>query len=406
MPDKRTRTLFVGHSPLQGGAEICLDTTLRHLDRTRHQPCAVFPWEGPMADSARELDIAVNMVPLCWWSHWPRSAWYYKNLLLSVAPNIGRLVTLIKRQRIDLVYTNTLCIFESAFAAALARVPHVWHVHEVLRSETQSPGVLPVWLHKKLIYRLSDRVVFESHSARRAFEDEKPSARSRVVYNSVRFPDQPANGDVGKGRGELGFGPDDVVIGFVGQFIERKNAALLVRALTRLRHLPAVKAVFVGDGPLREQMVALIDRLGLNDRCRLLEFQKDVRSIMKAIDILVLPSQEESFGLVLVEAGVFGKPVVATRAEGPSEIVADGETGFLVEKNDEAELARRLEILYRDGALRRRMGEAGRRRVREMFSPADNTRRIEAIIDEVLSERATTQPARRRPWAKTQAACR
>src|SRR5262249_44527327 len=139
------RILFVGHSPLQGGAEICLDTTLRHLDRRRFEPYVVFPWDGVMAQSARDLDIPVAMVPVCWWSHWPVSAWYYKNLLLSVAPNIGRLLTLIHRHRIDVVYTNTLCIFESAFAAALAGVPHVWHVHEVLRSGTRSPGVLPVW---------------------------------------------------------------------------------------------------------------------------------------------------------------------------------------------------------------------------------------------------------------------
>jgi glycosyltransferase involved in cell wall biosynthesis len=389
-----SRILFVGHSPLQGGAELCLDTTLRHLERVDRVIRAVLPWEGPMAQSARDLGIPVSIVPLSWWSHWPPSAWYYKTLLLSVVPNVCRLLALIRRHRIDLVYTNTSCIFESAIAAALAGVPHVWHVHEVVQpGRGQSSRVLPVWLTKKLVYRLSDRILFESQSARRAFEEGKSSPRSRVVYNSVRFPDLPEGGSTDGRKDRLGFGPDDLVIGCVGQLIDRKNPALLVRAMARLRHLPNVKAVFVGSGPLRDEMSALINQLGLNNRCRLLGFQDDVRWVMNAIDILVLPSRQESFGLVLVEAGAFGKPVIATRVEGPSEIVADGETGFLIGNDDEADLAAKLETLCRDSAKRRQMGEAGRLRVGQLFSAPENTRRIEGVIDEVLAERAPNRAA-------------
>ena len=72
------RILFAAHSALQGGAELCLDTTLRHLGRTRHEPYAIFPFEGPMAKSARDLGIPVEIVPLNWWIYWPHSAWYFK----------------------------------------------------------------------------------------------------------------------------------------------------------------------------------------------------------------------------------------------------------------------------------------------------------------------------------------
>src|SRR5205085_10776456 len=102
--------------------------------------------DGTLPQSGRKRGATVEVSPVAWWGGWPPSAWYYRSLCLSVAPNIGRLVRLIKRRRIDLVYTNTLCIFESAIAAALAGVPRVWHVHEVLRSDTRSPGILPVWL--------------------------------------------------------------------------------------------------------------------------------------------------------------------------------------------------------------------------------------------------------------------
>jgi glycosyltransferase involved in cell wall biosynthesis len=377
-----------------GGAELCLDTTLRHLDRSRYEAHVVFPWDGPMAEAARNLGMPVDLVPLSWWSHWPTSAWYYKKLVVGAAPNLARLTRLIRQRKIDLVYTNSIAVHEPAFAARLANVPHVWHCHEVLRSGRPAQGPLPLWLTKKLIASLAHRIVFESRAARAAFEDGSVCPKARVVYNSVRTLAQPAAGAAAAFRTALGFDAQHVVIGFIGQFIERKNPDFLFRALARLRDHPDWRAVFVGGGPLRAAMAGQVARLGLEARCRLVDFQDDVGHALDAIDVLVLPSREESFGLVLVEAGAFAKPVVATRVEGPSEIVADGVTGFLVEKDDDAALAARLEQLCQDEALRRRMGQAGQKRVQETFSPIDNTRRLEAIIDEALAERAADRKVR------------
>jgi hypothetical protein len=92
---------------------------------------------------------------------WGFSAWYFKTLFLQTISNIVWLVQYIRR-RIDLVYSNTAVIFEAAVAATLARVPHAWHVHEVLRPGNVTAAVLPLRLIKRLIGWLSQGILFKS----------------------------------------------------------------------------------------------------------------------------------------------------------------------------------------------------------------------------------------------------
>jgi glycosyltransferase involved in cell wall biosynthesis len=379
---RRKRLLFVAHSGYAGGAEYCLDTLLRHLDLGKYEVTALFPWDGPMVASARGLGIKVEVLPVTWWMCFGASPWHVKRLLFGALPTVGRLASYIRKHRIDLVYSNSAVIFEAALAARLAGVPHIWHVHEVLdRGYVKNP-VLPLPLITRLIRGLSAKVLFESHASRRAYAAGRPAPEAEVVYNSVRFP--AAAPAAGGERAAFGLPEKGLVVGFVGQFIDRKNPLALIRAIPLLEDRARLQFLFVGDGPLRQEMAEQVRALGLEDCCRIVGFQEDVGAVMRAIDLLVLPSRQESFGLVLVEAGLFGKPAVATRVEGPSEIIADGETGLLVRDDDPADLAEALQRLAADDGLRRRMGEAAARRARALFSAEQNTRQIEQLIDQVL----------------------
>jgi glycosyltransferase involved in cell wall biosynthesis len=176
-------------------------------------------------------------------------------------------------------------------------------------------------------------------------------------------------------------------VGFVGQLFERKNPLLLIRVLSRLSKISQLKCLFVGHGPLLQPMRDQIAQLGLAERCRLVDFQEDIRPVMNAIDVLVLPSRQESFGLVLIEAAAYGKPAIACRSEGPDEIIVEGETGFVVPQDDEIALAQRIEQLASAPEVRRRLGSAAAERVTELFNPITNTRKLEELFDEVLDGR-------------------
>jgi glycosyltransferase involved in cell wall biosynthesis len=318
---------------------------------------------------------------MCWGFSW----WYFKSLLAHTAANVFWLVGYLRRNGIDLVYSNTAVIYEAALAARLAGVPHVWHVHEVLKRGNVTAPLLPLWLTKKLIRRLSRRIVFESNSSRSVYQGERTDERCAVVYNCVRFADRQAVLDRASALRKLGFEDGDRVVTFLGQFSERKNPLLLVRAAARITERSKLRFLLVGEGPLEGELARTIAALRLSDCCRILPFQKDVAWILSATDVLVLTSRQESFGLVLVEAAALGKPAIATRTEGPSEIVVDGVTGFLVNSDDEKELAEKLIDFFGPNVDREKMGRAAAARARELFSAAEHARKIEGILDALLS---------------------
>ena len=171
-----------------------------------------------------------------------------------------------------------------------------------------------------------------------------------------------------------------MLVAFIGRFSERKDPLLLVRAIRRLPAGKMIRCVFVGDGPLKEELICQIEQQSLADYCQILPFQKDITWVMHALDVLVLPSLQESFGLVLIEAAAFGKPVIATQTEGPSEIVAEGITGFLIKPGDDIALAERLSTLCVGKHDRQVMGRNAQARVESMFTVEQYTRQIDCRV--------------------------
>ncbi|MBX9789752.1 MAG: glycosyltransferase [Pirellulales bacterium] len=382
MASRRTRVLFVAHSGFQGGAELCLDTTLAHLDQACFEPFVVFAGDGPLVARARDYGCHVEIWPLSWWLCFEPGWWHYKNLLGTV-PRVARLVRFLRYHQIDLVYTNTAVLFEGALAARRARLPHVWHVHEVLTAEHMRPRMLPLSVIAGLIDGLSNRVIFESESSRRIASRWIALEKSTAIHNSVRLVPTGAI-DRTAARRRIGVPAGATVFAFLGRFSDRKNPLLLAEALAQLPRDTPLHVMFVGEGPLETQLRDRLAALGLNNRTTIVPFQSDVSEVLAASDVVVLPSNEESFGLVLVEAAAFARPVIATRTQGPSEIVVDGVTGLLVPPRDVAALASAMRTLVDDAELRDRLGQAGAARAAEWFSAPRNTQLIEQTLVDVL----------------------
>ncbi|MEI6714657.1 MAG: glycosyltransferase family 4 protein [Verrucomicrobiota bacterium] len=125
----------------------------------------------------------------------------------------------------------------------------------------------------------------------------------------------------------------------------------------------------VGEGDLRPALERLCKALGLTSDVHFVGHQANPGDWVAASEVLVLASPEEPFGLVLLEAMSLGKPVVAARGGGPSEIVADGQSGLLFERDDPRDLALKLRALMDRESLREMMGKAGFARWKRLFSP-------------------------------------
>jgi len=172
---------------------------------------------------------------------------------------------------------------------------------------------------------------------------------------------------------------------FVGRLVERKGVNYLIEAMGLLRD--TARLVIVGDGPERPKLEAAARRLGIADR---IEFRGKVSSTelqaaYARAGAFVLPSvfdargDTEGLGVVALEAMNYGTPVVASRIGGIPDVVEDGVTGLLVPPGDAAALAAALRRLRDEPDLARKLGDAGRRRLREQFSWEAITARWEAV---------------------------
>jgi glycosyltransferase involved in cell wall biosynthesis len=154
--------------------------------------------------------------------------------------------------------------------------------------------------------------------------------------------------------------------------------------------------VVLGHGSDRqmEDLLALRRELALEDHVSFLGFRQDARRLLSGLDVFVSSSSTEGFSLSTVEALWVGKPVVATRSGGPEEIVRDGETALLVPTRSPAALADGVERLLRDPALARRLGEDGKRHVRQRFSRERMVANYEEVYREALDARRSRSQLR------------
>ena len=171
----------------------------------------------------------------------------------------------------------------------------------------------------------------------------------------------------------------EAVVLCVAHLYPRKNVAALVRAMTMLE--APVRLRIVGTGPETPKLEALVRELGLGNRAAILghvPFESLVAEYRNA-DVFCLPSLQEGFGIVFLEAMAAGLPIVACRAAAVPEVVPDGECGLLVPPHEIRALASALDRLASDASERTRLGEAGRRRVARYDAPLVASELLEAI---------------------------
>lgn len=160
-------------------------------------------------------------------------------------------------------------------------------------------------------------------------------------------------------RRSLGIADDEVAISFAGRLVKEKNTAVYMRVMNMLAERGLkVKPLVIGDGP---EMAAMKAGLRNGVFAGFLHGEALARAYASS-DIFFFPSESETFGNVTLEAMASGLPAVNAIASGSNSLVVEGETGYLVSARDEPGLAAKLDVLVKDAALRRRMGEAARAR--------------------------------------------
>ena len=193
--------------------------------------------------------------------------------------------------------------------------------------------------------------------------------RVNVVYNGVDVAGLPPVNQLSAIRADLRLDGYDHVIGAVGSLYPVKGHIHLIKALPEiLRACPKTLLLLVGQGELEQVLKAEVVKRNLDAHVRFLGFRSDVLALLWLFDVFVLPSLSEGLSMALLEAMAAGKPVVATKVGGNSELVIDGITGLLIDSESPEAISDKVIEVLRDKMQAAGMGDHGRRRVQEKFS--------------------------------------
>jgi glycosyltransferase involved in cell wall biosynthesis len=382
----RLRILYVQPNSEVGGSDICLLRLVRALDPDRYEPIVLLPGDGPMVPLYKQAGARVIFTPMRQ-LRTKLSPWYQLNYLVRFLPTVLRIAGIIGREKIDLVHSNSLYCPYGAFAAWIKKRPHLWHLREL-------PPQLPIAtaIYAAMVRKLSIRIASMTRGcAERLFGAAKVPAAVVVLHDGIDTTEFSPDADGQSVRQELGVG-DAPLIGFVARLDPWKGLDVFLRAASEVTGpFPEARFVVAGGAPsgyekYAAQMRELATSLNLDGKMQFVGFRygaKDMPRLMAALDIFCHTAIEpEPFGLVLIEAMACGRPVIAAKAGGPLEIVADGETGMLIPPGDTAAYAAAIIGLLRDPQTAKAMGAAGRGRAAELFS----TDRFARDLDEIYRD--------------------
>jgi glycosyltransferase involved in cell wall biosynthesis len=290
-------------------------------------------------------------------------------------------------RKYDVICANSQkALFVCALAARLAGRPFVWVLHDIITD----PGFSSVNRRAAIIFSrvFATRVVVNSEATGRAFVAAGgQSDKVHVVYNGFdpRASRQYSADRAARLRADCGLDARPI-IGLFGRLSAWKGQHVLIEALAEM---PEAQAVIVGgalfnEEAFEEEIRARAVALGVGDRIRFLGHRSDVADLMAAVDIVAHSSTApEPFGRVVVEGMLAGRPVVATRGGGVTEIVKDGETGLLVPPNDPCVLVAALRRCLSDPGLAAACAANGRSDAMRRFSIDATCRAMAGVLDEV-----------------------
>lgn len=356
-----------GSSDLYGASKIFLES-VQALQHVGHGVVVVLSEDGPLVEELKTLNTEVHIHKL---GILRRKYFNASGLLNRVKTTLKAkafLEALMVKKHITHIYSNTSAVLVGAFLAR-KKVKHIWHLHEILLS----PGWF-VWLMGKIINRNADQVVVVSQAVLDNWKDKVDGSKMVLLHNGIDYqPFLETKNDI---RNEIPGSEGKVLIGMIGRINPWKGqgyfldiAHLLVQKHVNV-HFVVVGDAYPGTEHLVIEMKEKIEKSELQHHVSYLGFRRDIPEILNALDIFVLPSiLPDPFPTVILEAMASGRPVIATAHGGAKEMILEGRTGYLIPWDDAESAARTISFLLENEPMRTEMGEKGRVRVLDKFSP-------------------------------------
>jgi glycosyltransferase involved in cell wall biosynthesis len=294
---------------------------------------------GPVADQLQEREIAVTAL----------------NARCRMdAGIIFRLVHLIRRERIDTVFSFLIHANTAAALASLA-MPRVRYLQSI---QTTQFSPRWHWVLGNIVHHAAEKVIVPSPSVAEAARNwaDVPADKIVVIPNAVEISDFASPRENASGKR----------VGFIGRLDPVKRIDDLITAISL--QPDDVTLDIYGEGPERHQLESLIHRLNLDRRVSLHGSIDGAGTALADIDVLVLPSDAEGFGLVLIEAMAAGVPVIGTSVPGIRDVITNGVNGILTPPRNPQALSEKIGTILSDASLQEKLVAGGKLCVQQRYS--------------------------------------
>jgi glycosyltransferase involved in cell wall biosynthesis len=374
--DNKLRVAYIDHSGEMGGAEHLLLALINGLPRDRVEPLLICGQEGRFADQARKLNIPTQVIPSPRFVSLSVVVGTRKILnplailrnLFSIVRSAQQLSHYLRTAQVELIQTNSnFAHIYGGLAARFAGLPCIWYFHDLIEPQRLRGAIALVW--RFLANILAMHVVGVSQAVVDALGIGE---RASVIYTGLHTPEPVSLPPL---REILKLTPENHLVAYIGRIGYVKALDVLVKAAQRVVESdPSVHFIILGEAMFGEQqlkhdLVAMVEQSSLTNNWHWMGYDPHATSRLAEVDLLVLNSRREALPLVLIEAGLMGKPAVGTRVGGIPEIIVDNETGLLVSPGNAAELADTILRLVHDPALAKEMGNKARQHVEKVFAP-------------------------------------
>ncbi len=369
-------------SALGGGPKAMLDL-VGGLGRDHFAPIVVTPDDGPYFAQYKALGVPVLDLP----GRGLRPA------------TLSGIVAAVRHHRVQLIHSHGKGAgLYGRLAAMLTRVPVVHSFQGLHHRRHGRTGQAAYLALERGLARLTARFI---HVSRSEMQEAlvlgvSKAERAVVIPNAVDCEEiDRLSIDSSRERAALGLADASVVVGTVSRISPQKGLDDFARAMRLVANaVPGARFVLVGDAPvgdegLKQRFSELVASLKLSDKLVMTGYRSDAVRLMKIFDVYVSSSLWEGLPITLLEAMACRRPIVATDVGGNNDVVLDGSSGVLVPVGDPDALAAGVCRLLRDVDLRRRLAEAGRRRVEEQFSIGHTVAEIGSLYAQVLDVRAS-----------------
>ena len=352
---------------MYGGGEVWLITAMKEFIRRGHNVTLICRPDAKILHYAEQNNIDAMTL----------------KMRGDVDPfTILKLIGILRKKKIDIILTNV---------EKELRISGLASIFAGVKAVISRKGVdLPI--KNRLQYRfthnkLASVIVANSQATKKTLLKNAPwlnQDKISVIYNGID-PELFSIENTRDLRDELGIPQQIPLIGFVGRLNVQKGIVYILEAFEKVfENIPAAQLLMAGTGDLRNEIETIAKEKGFSRNIHLIGFRDDIPNVMRTIDLLILPSVWEGFGIVLIEAMAAEKPCVITNISSMPEIVIDGQTGIVVPSKDANKLADAIINLIHNPSLAKKMGGEGKKLVQNKFTLQKMISRYEQLFYEYM----------------------